>query len=590
MTVRVRVPHRWQLRELHVRQLVDAEATFRAARPVGSNEVETWWETMIICHNPVTSYRFLLRGGMSGYQWLNGTGLHDRDVPDACDFRIVTFAPPPAWASGSVVYQIFPDRFARGTGSPPLAQLAPDWAIPAAWDEPVDIDPGHGPRQLYGGDLNGIAEHLDHLVALGITTIYLTPFFPGRSNHRYDASTFDAVDPLLGGEPALARLVDAAHARGIQVMGDLTANHTGAGHKWFLRAQADETSVERDFYLFDGSGDYVSWLGVPSLPKLNHASAALREAFFDAPDAPARRWLSGPHGLDGWRVDVANMTGRHGATDVNHEVAAHLRAVMDETAPGSLLIAEHTHDHALDAQGDGWHGVMNYSGFTRPVWTWLRDEKAAPNFLGSPLAVPLLDGQAVADTVDEFAALVPWRTRVHSLLLAGSHDTTRIRTLVGDDPRRVVTAAGLLMTMPGIPMLTYGDEIGMRGTTGEDGRRPMPWDTGDWDGELLEAYRKLIDARRTLVPLQRGGFRWVHVGRDVLCFVRETATESVLVHCARAEHEAVELSAALLPSVAEGRGVVGDTITVSGGTVTLCADQAGCAIWAWTSKRALPAG
>jgi alpha-glucosidase len=80
--------------------------------------------------NPVPSYRWLLDGGPHGYQWLNGAGLHGHDVPDAADFRLGVFEPPPAWATGSM-YQIFPDRFAKAVERP-----APPWVVPAAWDDP----------------------------------------------------------------------------------------------------------------------------------------------------------------------------------------------------------------------------------------------------------------------------------------------------------------------------------------------------------------------------------------------------------------------------------------------------------------------
>ena len=89
---------------------------------------------------------------------------------------------------------------------------------------------------------------------LGITTLYLTPVFPGRSNHRYDASTFDHVDPLLGGDAALASLTAAAHARGLRVVGDLTTNHTGAGHEWFA-ASADPAAPESAHYLWNEAHD-----------------------------------------------------------------------------------------------------------------------------------------------------------------------------------------------------------------------------------------------------------------------------------------------------------------------------------------------
>ncbi len=146
---------------------------------------------------------------------------------------------------------------------------------------------------------------------------------------------------------------------------------------------------------------------MPSLPKLDYDSAELRRRVFDDPGGVVRRWITGPSGLDGWRVDVANMTGRYKEQDHNREVARLMRAAMKDVRPDALLVGEHVHDHSGDALGDGWHGVMNYAGFTRPVWTWLRDKDFAPNFLGSPLMVPRLGGRSVLETMREFSAIVP---------------------------------------------------------------------------------------------------------------------------------------------------------------------------------------
>ena len=140
----------------------------------------------------------------------------------------------PDWHVESVVYQVFPDRFA----SSGARRHAAEWAIPRDWDE---LPTGRGPEtpfEWFGGDLGGIEERLDHLTSLGVNVLYLTPVFPARSTHRYDATSFESVDPLLGGDDALASLVRAAHAKGIRVLGDLTTNHVGSGHEWFLAAQA----------------------------------------------------------------------------------------------------------------------------------------------------------------------------------------------------------------------------------------------------------------------------------------------------------------------------------------------------------------
>ena len=577
--VRVRVPHEADVPAVHVRIIVDGEPKFVEAVVEQVSETETWWQAEITCHNPVTTYRFILEGGAradQAYQWLNGTGVHLRDVPDAADFRLVTFAPPPLWADDAVVYQVFPDRFAKAFDRP-----APEWAVPAKWDDAVDLSKDSGSRQLFGGDLDGVVEHLDHLQSLGVNVVYLTPFFPAASNHRYDASSFDRVDPVLGGDEALTRLTTAAHARGMRVLGDFTTNHTGDTHEWFQKALADPECAERGFYFWEDGG-YVSWLGVKSLPKLNYDSQVLRQRVFEDAGGVVRRWISGPEGLDGWRVDVANMTGRHRSQDLNHEVARQMSRAMHESRPDSLLIGEHCHDFTLDALGDGWDGVMNYAGFTRPVWTWLRDKDFAPKFLGSPLMVPRLGGSAVMETMREFAAIAPWRSISNSFNLLGSHDTTRIRTLVGQDATQVEVAAGLLFTMPGIPMMTYGDEIGMRGDFGEDGRRPMPWDdAGTWDARILEVYRGLISARSSSDALRHGGLRWVHTGDDVLVFLRESTEQSALIHCARAAHEPIPISTQQLTGVAEAHTAYGRDLILEDDDVSLAADGPQVNIWTW---------
>ena len=583
VTVRVRVPHEADAAAIHVRLTPDAEPLFVDAVVDRVTETETWWRAEITCHNPVTGYRFLFEGGTTPYQWLNGTGLHQRDVPDAADFRLVTFDGPPSWAADAVVYQVFPDRFARsGAGAD---RPAPDWAVPAEWDDPVDLSEASGSRQLYGGDLDGVVEHLDHVQSLGVNVLYLTPIFPARSNHRYDASSFGQVDPVLGGDEALTRLTRAAHARDMKVLGDFTTNHTGDTHEWFQKAQADPECTERGFYFWEDGG-YASWLGVKSLPKLNYDSQQLRQRVFEDAGGVVRHWLGGPDGLDGWRVDVANMTGRHREQNLNHAVAAQMRRAMHDVKPDSLLIGEHCHDFTRDALGDGWDGVMNYAGFTRPVWTWLGDRDLAPTFLGAPLLVPRLGGRSVMETMREFSALVPWRSIRHSFNLVGSHDTTRIRTLVGQDSRQVDVAAGLLFTMPGIPMVTYGDEIGMRGDCGEDGRRPMPWDAGrrgpqSWDARILEVYRRLVAARNVSHALQHGGLRWVHADEDVLVFLRESTEQTALVHCARAAHGPVQVPTRHLAGVDRAHPAYGRDLVLSGDSVSLVADGPEVNIWTW---------
>ena len=622
VTLRVRVPHPHRAAQVVLRAVRDGEPTLVRAAVEREDAHETWWRVDLLLHNPVTSYRFFLEGAAGSpvpYGWLNATGLHGRDVPDAADFVLSTYASAPEWVEDAVVYQVFPDRFARSSSAPPVDAegVAPAWAVPAAWDEPVlprDQDGRQVARQWFGGDLDGVVEHLDHLVDLGVTCLYLTPVFEGRSNHRYDASSFDHVDPALGGTEALVRLTAAAHERGLRVIGDLTTNHTGVGHEWFRAAQEDPQAPSAAYYRFrEHPHDYVSWLDVPSLPKLDHSSDALREALYRGRGSVVGRWLHDPVALDGWRIDVANMTGRYADADDTHSVARDLRTTMREaeaqTGRETWLLAEHGHDAGADLVGDGWHGTMNYTGFTRPVWTWLRPDPAPAasaevervTFLGLPIEVPRLAGRATARTMDDFRSGMPWRAWQASSTQLDSHDTARVRTVLGGGEGYPVdggpsgagqagaareqaralhhVALALLMTLPGVPTVFAGDEIGLTGVNGEHARTPFPWgDRQSWDAATLEAYRAWIALRREHVALRRGGFRWVAVQDDALTFLREHEEESVLVHVARAAHPPIEIDVSALGHRSARPLVEGGGVRQSEPALTLsCAGPAACA-------------
>jgi alpha-glucosidase len=532
--VRVRVPGRAGVDSVILRYVRDGEPAVVQAEVDEETPTETWWRASFPLWNPETRYRWLLTT-RAGPAWLNGRGVRRHDVGDEDDFVLGLDRGGPDWHRDGVVYEIYPDRFA----SSGAAVDPPDWAVPRDWD---DRPTGRGPttsREWFGGDLRGIGERLDHVESLGATVIYLTPIFPAGSTHRYDATTFDRVDPLLGGDEALASLVAAAHTRGIRLIADLTANHTGMGHEWFVRAREDAASAERSFYFFDEDlpSGYAAWLGVPSLPKLDWRSGELRDRMATA----LQRWLAPPFELDGWRIDVANMAGRYRDLDVNREVAETLRRALDAARPDGLVVAEHGHDFRRDLRGGGWHGVMNYAGFLRPVWWWLRSDGFGDDpFLDAP--APRVDGRQAAETMRVFRAGLTWPSVLNSWTLLDSHDTARFSTVAGSRERHLV-GVGLQMTTPGVPMVFAGDEIGLEGAWGEDARRTMPWNRPEtWDGALLEDYRALIALRRSSEALARGGIRYVHVGEDAIAYLRETRSERMLCLASRAAQGPVRLS------------------------------------------------
>ena len=529
-TVLLRVPRAVSVDDVAVRYVHDGEPTVAVAKVDRETDTDVWWRATFPVWNPATPYRWLLSGGDLGYAWLNGIGIQRFDVPDSDDFVATSDPGGPGWHLESVIYQVFPDRFASsGLGVQP-----PEWALPRDWG----VRPkGRGPTtpyEFYGGDLVGIERHLDHVASLGANVLYMTPFFPAGSAHRYDATTFEAVDPVLGGDEALASLTRAAHERGLRVLGDLTTNHVGNGHEWFARAKADEHAPEREFFFFDRRRrtGYECWLGVPSLPKLDHRSAELERRFFEGETSVVQRWLRPPYSLDGWRIDVANMTGKRDAVDLGTEVASEAREAAVAARPDALVIAEHAHDVRFALQPGAWHGTMAYAGFTRPVWSWLRGPKLprhpAREFFGLPVGVPSLPGESAVATMRRFRAGMPWSSVLHSWTILDSHDTARFRTIAGSRERQVV-GIGLQMTTPGVPLVFAGGEIGLEGEWGEDARRTMPWESPEtWDTELLGSFRRLISLRRSSPALARGGIRYAYVGSDAILYLRESREERVL--------------------------------------------------------------
>ena len=520
--LRLRAP-RGTAERVWLRYVLDGEPRTVEAVVDETHADERWWRAELPVRNAVVRYRWLVD---VGNRWVNGTGAHAHDVPGADDFVLALGRPAPEWHARSVVYEIFPDRFA----SSGLAVEPPPWAVPRPWDSRPEGRGPTTPYELYGGDLRGIEEHLDHIAALGANALYLTPFFPAGSSHRYDAASFEHVDPLLGGDAALRSLLASAHARDMYVVGDLTMNHCGAGHEWFRRAVADPSAAERELFFFDGSSPagYACWLGVASLPTLNWSSPELRRRMTHV----FEHWLD--EGLDGWRIDVANMVGRYGLLDVNHEVASLARGLVRDR----LLVGEHGHDFRPDLDGRGWHGVMNYAGFLRPTWWWLHGGSQKEEVF-SRTPAPTYTGLEAVDVMRAFRAGIPWDAAANSWTLLDSHDTARFSTVAASRAKHVV-GIGMQMTMPGVPMVFAGDEVGLEGEWGEDARRTMPWDDpASWDGELLAAYRALIDLRRSRRTLADGGLRWVHVGDDAIAYLRESRDERLLCLAARTRHDPI---------------------------------------------------
>ena len=564
VTLKVRVPSDYVFEKAMLRIYHDGEPRIFEMKESKRDSTETWYQVNVEILNIQSYYRFAFIG-KGKYEWLNAKGLFDHDVHSNNDFQLVAFADNPEWIKSSVFYQIFPDRFARSG----KVNIVPEWAHPRDWDL---LPRGRGKytgQELYGGDLYGVSEHLDHITDLGVNGIYFTPLFPAGSNHRYDASSFEVIDPILGGDAAFQALIKTAKKKGIRILGDLTSNHCGAGHTWLAKAKKDKKSKERSYFYWDKSikWGYIGWFGLESLPKLNFSSKALRKVMYEGKNSIVKKWISPKYGMAGWRIDVGNMTGRQGAENHHTEVMQGIRNAMAEVNPQTWLVAENGDFEASDLNGLGWQGAMNYQGFMRPFWNWInRNPEITGGFQGLPFEMPKITGKQLVASMKEFNSSIPWRSLTASMMLLDSHDTARFRTVVMGDKKAHIAAMTMMLTYPGVPSIFAGDEIGLEGSWGEDARRTINWnDQSGWDIEFFSQVKELVKLRRSQDALINGGLRWVAVADDYLVYLRESKKQSILVFISRGPVKAtVDISSFgyLVTKTLYGQEVKGEIFSV----------------------------
>lgn len=419
----------------------------------------------------------------------------------------------PEWVRHAVFYQIFPDRFAQSAHVPKPSNLEP-------WDSPPSL---YG---FKGGDLLGIAEHLDYLQDLGITALYLNPIFQSTANHRYHTHDYYRVDPILGGNEAFRLLLEQAHRRGMRVIIDGVFNHTGRGFYQFSHAlENGAASPYLDwFYIrgfplnaYNGHPQYDCWWGIPALPKLNVQTPAVREFIFGV----AEHWIR--FGADGWRLDVP------GEID-DDAFWQEFRSRVKRVNPDAYLVGEIWGEAQRWLRGDQFDAVMNYL-FTKACIGFFVGERMDP-VLTSGIGyapVPTLDGRGFAQALMRLLSLYDRAVNEVQLNLLDSHDTARFLSIARGDESALRLAVLCQMTYPGAPCVYYGDEVGMLGGKDPDCRRAFNWDRQSWNEGLRAFYKAAIALRARFRALRDGAFHVLDAGERWVAYLRQQAGESLVV-------------------------------------------------------------
>ena len=535
-----------------------------------------------------------------------------------------SFNNPPSWAQHAVWYQIFPERFRNGdaTNDPTVQDIqgswpheipehwsvsswTGDWYALQRWEEPATKGFYYfGQQRRYGGDIQGVLDKLDYLHDLGIDAIYFNPLFEAPSLHKYDASMYHHIDNNFGPDPAgdrsiwekenpadhatwgwtsadrlFLKLLDEAHQRGIKVIIDGVFNHVGVTFWAFLDVQKNGVhSLYKEWFIINSwddpsttknEFDYAGWAGVRDLPELREDENGLVNGPREHVRSIIRRWMD-PNGdgdpsdgIDGWRLDVAEMVAipfwrdfRKWVREINPEAYLVGEVWWEDWAHGKMFNAEPW------LRGDAFDAVMNYR-VAREAAHFFKDQKNRISPTGFDARLRSIRNDYRSQNTKALMNVL------------GGHDTDRLASQIVNPDTRFDAQVGVSdnreyqvrkpnskeieiqklivlfqMTYVGAPHIFYGDEAGMWGADDPDDRKPMLWSDLQYDDEvshpfgttrpkdknlfnkdLFEWYRRMIHLRKSNEALRSGSFTTVLADdtKDCYVYLRSTQHQKILV-------------------------------------------------------------
>lgn len=480
-------------------------------------------------------FKVILKDGSQIYygnniENLGGEGMVYTYNPSS--FQITVYNPwiIPNWFKEGIVYQIFVDSFHNGNENGKVLNPKDNSFIYGSWyDEPMYIKDHNGKVirwAFYGGNLRGVINKLDYIKSLGTTIIYLNPIFESSSPHKYDTGDYEKIDPMFGDEETFKELCDKSHSLGIKIILDGVFSHTGSDSKYFnkyknyeeLGAYNSKESKYYEWYRFKNyPNDYECWWGVDSLPNVDEMNEGYLNYIVKDDNSVISKWMR--CGVDGWRLDVAD--------ELPDEFIKVLRKKAKEINKESIVL------------GEVWEDASNKVSYgIRRNYVLGEELDSVTNY---PLRNIILDflkgdinGVGFKRRVLSLCENYPKEFFYSCLNILGSHDTERLMTIFlgrgrsEERAKKLIKLARLIqVTIPGVPCIYYGDEIGLRGGKDPENRKAYPW--GFEDIDLLNHYNELIKIRNEEKALIDGDLSFLLAQEDLVLYVRSTIYERVYI-------------------------------------------------------------
>lgn len=404
----------------------------------------------------------------------------------------------PDWAKDAIIYHIFVDRFNNGDSS----NDDPD-SSSLPYDEKL--------KGWMGGDLKGILDKMDYIQSTGVNTIWISPIFKGPYSHGYHPEDFKAIEERFGNPQLMKQIIDAAHSRGMKVVYDFVPNHTSIKHPFFQDALNNgESSPYYNWYTFTQWPDkYNSFYGISELPELNNDNYETRSYILDE---VVPYWLNELN-FDGFRLDYAKGPSYSYWVDFRHKVK--------QLKPDAFIFGEIWDSREkINTYAGELDGALDFGMRDALVNTFAKDQSMV----------------GLSNTIQENLQTYPEEYVMASFL--DSHDQPRFLFEAGGDKEKLKLAVATQFTLPGAPIIYYGDEIGLSQSKDHNSvtdwkdryfREMMPCDIEKQDLELKEFYGKLAKLRANETALSSGAFQKLSADQNVFAFERANETGKFLI-------------------------------------------------------------
>ena len=446
---------------------------------------------------------------------LGGEGQTYFNDPKSYQITIYSNEKVPNWYKKGIIYQIFVDRFFNGNKEGKVLNPKKNTFIYGKWDDdPMYIKDEQGNIvrwDFYGGNLLGVKKKLKYIKSLGVSTIYLNPIFDSPSCHKYDTGDYEKIDPMFGDEEIFKELCSEAEDLGMRIILDGVFSHTGSDSKYFNKFGNYDSLGAYQWYRFnDYPKLYEAWWGFSNMPNVDELNPSYLDYIIRNNNSIIEKWLK--LGASGWRLDVAD--------ELPDEFIKILKKKLKEVKAEGVLI------------GEVWEDASNKYSYNR------RREYLFGSELDSVTNYPLR--QIILDLVRNYIGNRYFIKKYMSLKenypkeyfystmnILGNHDTERVLTILNNNISLLKLAVVIQMTLPGVPLIYYGDEAGLTGGKDPYNRKAYPW--GKENKDILNFYTKISNIRASEEALKSGEIKFLDFNNEVLGYERLIGNEKIVV-------------------------------------------------------------